>query len=177
MYTLTQRANALFAFVITVLFALFGIISIVTLFIPSSPTATLNINDIQVWVYEYASEESEFAFVDMKLEADLTSLFNWNTKQLFVCVIAEYNTDTHNQNQIILWDKIIKSKEDAFIKYSDIHNVYNFVDITSSFGQVNATYSLHWDIMPHVGMLMNGRAENLRVERFPEPRQPMKNIR
>ncbi|CAG8433046.1 8589_t:CDS:2 [Diversispora eburnea] len=163
MYNLMQRANALFAFAITVLFALFGVISVVTPFLSSSPTATLNISDLQIWVYEYNLSESEFAFVDMKLEADLTSLFNWNTKQLFICVIVEYNTDTHNQNQIILWDKIIKSKEDALIKNYDIHNAYNFVDITSSFERANATYSLHWDIMPHVGMLMNGRAEKLKM--------------
>lgn len=123
MYNLTQRANALFAFAITALFGLLGVVSVVTPYIPSSPSAALDINDLQVWVYEYANIESEFAFVKMKIEAgsfsyfsislsfratlffylfplfysskDLTSLFNWNTKQLFICVVAEYNTDTH----------------------------------------------------------------------------------
>ncbi|CAG8602167.1 11406_t:CDS:2 [Acaulospora colombiana] len=149
MYSLAQRANALLAFSTTVIFGLLGAVAFVTLFIPSSPTAKIDIKELQVWIYDYAQShahsQSEFAFVDLKVDAvanfwikffqDLTSLFNWNTKQLFVSVVAEYETETHSLNQVVLWDTIIQSKEDAHIK-ADMHNEYNFVDITTSFGLI-----------------------------------------
>ncbi|CAG8663207.1 35215_t:CDS:2, partial [Gigaspora margarita] len=156
MYNLLQRANAIFAFAMTVTFGVLGAIAIVTPFLPSSPSAEITVKDIQVISYDYMSQgESEFAFIKLNLDADLTSLFNWNTKQLFVSVLAEYETNSHDINQVILWDSIIQSKEEALIKVSDLHNEYNFVDITTSFRQVNASYSLYWDVMPYVGVLTN----------------------
>ncbi|CAG8769537.1 27979_t:CDS:2, partial [Racocetra persica] len=168
MYNLLQRANAIFAFSMTVTFGVLGAIALVTPFLPSSPSAQINIKNIQVISYDYMSQgESEFAFVKLNLDADLTSLFNWNTKQLFVSVIAEYETKSHNINQVVLWDSIIQSKDEALIKVSDLHNEYNFVDITTSFRQVNASYSLYWDVMPYVGMLMSGRTRSNQVIKFP----------
>jgi hypothetical protein len=34
-------------------------------------------------------------FLIIMLSLDLSDLFNWNTKQLFVSVVAEYETKTH----------------------------------------------------------------------------------
>ena len=43
------------------------------------------------------------------LQADLRPLFHWNVKQVFVYVIAEYVTDTHDINQVVIWDKIVRT--------------------------------------------------------------------
>ena len=34
----------------------------------------------------------EYAFLNFDLEADLSSLFNWNTKQVFAYLVADYKT-------------------------------------------------------------------------------------
>ena len=34
----------------------------------------------------------EYAFLKFDLDADLSSLFNWNTKQVFAYVVADYKT-------------------------------------------------------------------------------------
>ena len=44
------------------------------------------------------------------LNADLRSIFSWNTKQLFVYVQAEYETEDNKRNEIVLWDSIIQQK-------------------------------------------------------------------
>lgn len=44
------------------------------------------------------------------LEADLRSVFSWNTKQLFVFLQAEYETEENGVNQIVLWDNIVEKK-------------------------------------------------------------------
>ena len=46
------------------------------------------------------------------LDADLSPVFNWNVKQLFVYVTAEYKSKTNELNQVVIWDKIVLDKED-----------------------------------------------------------------
>lgn len=50
------------------------------------------------------------AVMTFNLEADLRSVFSWNTKQLFVYLQAEYETPSNKINQIVLWDAIIEEK-------------------------------------------------------------------
>ena len=49
---------------------------------------------------------------------DLTSLFNWNTKQLFLYVGAGFTSADGTQNEIVIWDRVVRRKEDAIIKVS-----------------------------------------------------------
>jgi hypothetical protein len=37
----------------------------------------------------------EYAFLQMKVDADMTSLWNWNTKLLYVNLVAEYATPSY----------------------------------------------------------------------------------
>nr|CAG8516021.1 15026_t:CDS:2 [Entrophospora candida] len=148
MYNLLTRLNALFAFSTTIIFVLLGAIAIITTFIPSSPEAKIVINELGVYPFKYG----EFAHIELSLKADLTSLFNWNVKQIFLMIVSEYETKTHDLNQIVLWDTIVDSQDNAIIEV-DIKNIYDFVDINNKFNEVNSSYSLHWDIMPCVGLL------------------------
>lgn len=48
--------------------------------------------------------------VKFSLEADLQSLFTWNTKQVFVYVTAEWpdsQSTTNGTNEAVIWDSII----------------------------------------------------------------------
>ena len=47
------------------------------------------------------------AVLTLGIDADLRSVFNWNVKQLFVYVTAEYETDANVLNQVVVWDTII----------------------------------------------------------------------
>ena len=86
--------------------------------------------------------------------ADLTPLFNWNTKQVFLYLEAEYdnvkgvrrqpfihslttpNLDLQVKNEVVIWDRIIRRKEDAFIKFVG-KNKYMFRDMSNSFKQAS----------------------------------------
>ncbi|KAJ3111638.1 Signal peptidase complex subunit [Phlyctochytrium bullatum] len=81
------------------------------------------------YYYEYNQPLSELAAVQFNMEADLTQLFNWNTKQLFVFVVVEYATKTHGTNQIVIWDDIITSKENAKISFKNRKQDYLASDI------------------------------------------------
>lgn len=94
------------------------------------------------------------------LDADLTPLFNWNTKQVFVYLTAEYPGKTDDAaNKITYWDKIIQSPQEAKIALKDARAKYSVWDVEKSFRGRNATLRLEWNIQPWVGPLLFGQTE------------------
>ncbi|KKY18367.1 putative microsomal signal peptidase subunit [Phaeomoniella chlamydospora] len=62
----------------------------------------------------YSQKKEEYAQIKFDLSADFSSLFNWNTKQLFVYVLATYPPTNRagdvvgsELNEAIVWDTII----------------------------------------------------------------------
>ncbi|CAI4213765.1 unnamed protein product [Parascedosporium putredinis] len=59
-------------------------------------------------------QKEEYASIKFSLDADLSSLFTWNTKQLFVYVTAEWpdlsaGAGANATNSAVIWDSIITS--------------------------------------------------------------------
>ena len=50
--------------------------------------------------YSASREKNDLGFLTFDLEADLTPLFNWNVKQLFLYLSAEYETPRNAVNQV-----------------------------------------------------------------------------
>ena len=131
--TLTRLQNT-FGYLTSCAFFLAFLISVLSLFpnqlLPSSassslpPTASLSVRNIQVVrgrPHYYSSKREEYAHVRFDLDADLGGLFNWNTKQVFVYVSAEYPAQGATElesdggagsgrpgiNKAVIWDTII----------------------------------------------------------------------
>jgi len=58
----------------------------------------------------------EQALINFDLDADLRGVWNWNTKQLFVYVMAEYKTKNAQLNQAVIWDTIVQEEEFALLQ-------------------------------------------------------------
>ena len=100
----------------------------------------------------------DYARVYMDVDADLTPLWNWNTKQLFINLVAEYQTDKFEINQISLWDDIIQFKEDAKFTYKKTVNPYAFIDMRKMFKpEQSFNLTMHWNVVPWVGSFRMGR--------------------
>lgn len=156
MWSCSQRAQGVFGLFTSVLFALAALIAI-TDYLPfspfvSNPSSTLDVGKVVVKYSRaprsYNSKQQEYAHVQFDLTADLSSLFHWNTKQVFAFVVAEYTGPKYQVNEVTLWDKIVQRKEDALVTLTKKRNKYTFGDITKVFDERNATYSLHWNVMP-----------------------------
>ena len=95
----------------------------------------------------------------LTLPPDLSSLFDWNTKQLFVLVTAHYRTRnnvrvtvvdvlpvTHPlpqpRNQVVLWDRIIRRGDSAILDLRSAATKYNFFDDGRGLKSVHTTLSL-----------------------------------
>ncbi|RLN87479.1 hypothetical protein BBJ28_00016568 [Nothophytophthora sp. Chile5] len=87
-------------------------------------------------------------------DSDLSSVFNWNVKQLFVYVLAEFESASNTRNQVVVWDKIVPTKEAArSLKFQDEGVKYFLADQHDQLRGANVTLRLEWDVMPVCGRL------------------------
>lgn len=104
------------------------------------------------------------------LETDLSPLFTWNTKQVFVYLTAEYpdiKNSTKNGNKVTYWDKIITEKSDAKLNLKKQKSKYHVWDVENSFKGREAIVRLEWNIQPYVGALVWGSTTGETVIIFP----------
>ncbi|KAF8623666.1 hypothetical protein AX17_007364 [Amanita inopinata Kibby_2008] len=141
--------------------ALLAAIALSSFLFSADPKGTIDIASVKVYranARRYFKSKQELAFVNFDITADLSPLFHWNTKQLFVYLEAEYNNTQGAKNSVVIWDRIVRRKEDAYINVSG-KNKYTFRELSSSFKNVPpADFSLKYNVMPHVGVLTYGEA-------------------
>ncbi|KAJ5280325.1 Signal peptidase 22kDa subunit [Penicillium angulare] len=116
MHSSLNRLQAVFGFFTTVALVVAAVAAFSTLLFPTSDTtASVQLKNIQVTKgrpHYYSTKRSEYAQIRFDLDADLSPLFNWNTKQLFVYVYATYSSSDDSTTSLpaseaIIWDSII----------------------------------------------------------------------
>lgn len=117
MHSALNRLQVAFGFFTSCAFTLACIVAFLSLVpIPapeSEPTASISVRNVQVVKgrpHYYSSKREEYAQIRFDLDADLSSLFTWNTKQLFVYVTANYPSGKNGDgamSEAVIWDTII----------------------------------------------------------------------
>nr|QBH72890.1 microsomal signal peptidase 23 kd subunit [Embidopsocus sp. OG11151] len=171
MHSVLTRGNAIVAYTLSVLAALTFCCFISTVFIEYRMPASMN--TVKVLVknvpdYSAAREKNDLGFLTFDLQTDLTSLFNWNVKQLFLYLTAEYETTNNKLNQVVLWDKIILRGENAVLDFKNMNTKYYFWDDGNGLkGNKNVTLTLSWNIIPNAGLLPSILAIGSHSFKFP----------
>ncbi|KAK4179498.1 signal peptidase subunit-domain-containing protein [Triangularia setosa] len=113
MYSSLVRLQNTFGFFTTVAFAVALLISASDFLSVREPTVNV-LKTTQLQVVKgradyYSSKKEEYAIIKFTLDADLSSLFTWNTKQVFAYVTVEWPSAQSNNatNQAVIWDTII----------------------------------------------------------------------
>ncbi|GLI75000.1 signal peptidase complex subunit [Penicillium ochrochloron] len=123
MHSSLNRLQAVFGFFTTVALVVAGFAALSVLLFPTdTTTASVQLKNVQVVKgrpHYYSTKREEYAQIRFDLDADLTPLFNWNTKQLFVYVYATYsssdNTNTQTRaSEAIIWDSIIPASPSPY---------------------------------------------------------------
>jgi len=110
MHSSFTRLQSVFGFFTTVAFVLAAFIVATDLGASRSPSGTIRIDNAQVVKgrpHYYSHKKEEYAIIRFSLEADLSSLLTWNTKQLFVYVTADWTGPDNANNSAVIWDSII----------------------------------------------------------------------
>lgn len=92
------------------------------------------------------------ALLSFDLKVDLTPAFHWNVHQLFVFVVAVYETEGRT-NEVVLWDKIIGANDAKIIDEENIFVKYALVDQGAELKGKEPKLQLMWDHMPITGLL------------------------
>lgn len=171
MHSVLTRGNAILAYTLSVLAALTFCCFISTVFIDYRTNATMNTVKVvvkNVADYSASREKNDLGFLTFDLQTDLTHLFNWNVKQLFLYLTAEYTTPSNQLNQVVLWDKIIQRGENAVLDFKNMNTKYYFWDDGNGLkGNPNVTLTLSWNIIPNAGLLPSIFALGQHAFRFP----------
>ncbi|KAL8449782.1 hypothetical protein Emed_002745 [Eimeria media] len=122
-----NRANAVFCAMLVCMGALaIGNIASSS-FLTSPISGSVAARDIYGFGYNYVLGGDQ-AVLSLDLKADLRGLFQWNAKQLFLFVVAEYESPQHRVNQVVIYDKIITSEKDAVLDLVNIPSKYHLRD-------------------------------------------------
>jgi len=118
MHSTIVRAQNIFGFFTTVAFAVAALIACSDLIMSRTPKADVRVGNLQVVrgrPHYYSTKKEEYAHIRFSLDTDFSSLFTWNTKQIFVFVTVEWPSNTTNtpgkgeMNEAVVWDTIITS--------------------------------------------------------------------
>jgi len=119
MHSTITRAQNVFGFFTTVAFVIAALIAASDLSAPRNPSSDIVVNNVQVVrgrPHYYSTKKEEYAHIRFSLDADLSSLFTWNTKQVFVYVTAVWPSNSTSDaekgipgdiNEAVIWDTII----------------------------------------------------------------------
>ncbi|KAJ1901150.1 Signal peptidase complex subunit [Coemansia sp. IMI 209127] len=160
MYNFLQRLGGITSFAMSTLMALLVVISLTTPFLPSNPTHEVTLHDVRTTTgrmvdpADRTSRTSEYARLTFDVDADLTSMFNWNTKLLFAYITADYESPGFDTNRVVIWDRIIRNKRQAKLRLRKHHNKYFLRNYAKTFdGVANANLTLHINPVPYVGIM------------------------
>ncbi|XP_008271281.1 signal peptidase complex subunit 3 [Oryctolagus cuniculus] len=157
MNTLLSRANSLFAFSLSVMAAVTLGCFVTTAFKDRCVPVQLQVSRIMLKNVEDFTgprQRSDLGFITFHITADLEKTFDWNVKQLFLYLSAEYSTKNNAVNQVVLWDKIVLRGDNPKLRVKDVKAKYFFFDDGNGLkGNRNVTLTLSWNVVPIAGIL------------------------
>ncbi|KHN71609.1 putative signal peptidase complex subunit 3 [Toxocara canis] len=110
----------------------------------------------------------DVAMAELSIDVDVTSVFNWNVKQLFLYLVAEYSSPTNPVNQVVLWDKIVVRGDWSTIHEEHTIPKYYFMDDgTNLLDHPNVTLVLRWNVIPNAGYLALAQGDGQHIVKFP----------
>ena len=123
-------------------------------------------------LFQYGSQNKkpkENNKISFDLSTDLTPLFNWNTKQVFIYLTATYE-GADGELTVTYWDKIIRTRDDAKLALNGAKAKYSVWDIEELFRERPATLQLEWNIQPWIGPLIDGKTGEVATFEFSSPK-------
>lgn len=112
-----------------------------------------------------ADSELDLGILTLDLKTDLKHLFNWNVKQLYVYLTAEYYTKHNGLNQVILCDKIIKNGDKTKLDLKGLTLWFGDEENGLS-GRQNIALTLSWNLVPYIGFLPRYSGTGAKVINF-----------
>lgn len=74
------------------------------------------------------------------------------------------------KNEVVFWDRIVRNKRQAKVRVPNLRNKYGFREVSRTFQNITTMdFSVHWNVMPYVGIMRHGRTNFTGPIAMPEP--------
>jgi len=170
MHSLWTRLHAILAFTLTAL-SVMTVCFFLSTFLNNYSTdvnlATGKAVVKRVPDYSVSKEDLDLGVLTFDIEANLTNVFNWNVKQLFLYLTAEYATKENAFNQVVLWDKIVQRGQNPILNLKNLNSKYYFWDDGRGLRGSQVKLSLNWNVIPNAGNLPNFGGIGSHTFKFP----------
>ncbi|KAF3328940.1 putative signal peptidase complex subunit 3 [Carex littledalei] len=154
MHSAVQRANALVTIAAILLAALCTAASFLDSF--NSPSVQAHVEVVKINRFKRQLDGNDEVKMTLNISMNLESIFTWNTKQVFVFLAAEYETEKNSLNQVSLWDHIVQEKERASFRVK-VPTKYPLIDQGSNLRGKKIGLVLHWHVMPKSGRMIRDK--------------------
>ncbi|TDH72023.1 hypothetical protein CCR75_001245 [Bremia lactucae] len=168
MHSIWTRANNVF-FTSLMALAIMCTLTSLSTFLHESNPVVRRLEMTELHSLRNYRDKTDRATLSFNLDADLSSVFNWNVKQLFVYVMADFESASNVRNQVVIWDTIVQTKEAAsLLQFQNESVKYFLADQHDELRGANVTLRLEWDIMPVCGRLFIHSSDNEFAFKLPD---------
>lgn len=151
----SNRASSLFTTFTSVLFAVATLNHLTSYFYSPAPLATISIPGNSVVEYSYfKSYKADQLKFEFDLSLDLTSEYNWNVNQIYIFVVATYETKNNKKNEVVVYDNILREFKDYKLTLKNARNKYILRDeFAGTLANLDVTLTVRYQVMPIFGLL------------------------
>ncbi|QPG73238.1 hypothetical protein FOA43_000545 [Brettanomyces nanus] len=175
MFTIAQRAQDVTGLMTTTMFVMAIVVSVISFIqlnvegyqsIPGELVVRGTHNSVR-YSRNYGGKSGrgkENVKLRFDLNADLTPLFNWNTKQVFVYLVGEYDgpdnaegiKNLEEHSKVVFWDHIIPDANHAQLSLKNKKSKYSVYDYYPTLENRTASVKLEFNVQPWIGPLIWG---------------------
>lgn len=157
MHALGPRVNVFFTHLLTMLLVLVAIASSFSYYQlrSASPVVDLRITQLS-FLRAITRERCDQAYLKFDLNADFQPMWTWNINHMYVYVVAEYATESHQRNEVVIWDSILSNRKDAKINRKNQYNKYSLRDHGYGLRGKDVVVKFKYNILPYMGPLLYG---------------------
>lgn len=154
MYSVWVRANTVLFVGLTALavLALFNVLSVdfFSLYNGELPLVKkLRVNEARVLS---KFRDGHRAVLRLDLDVDISPIWNWNVKQVFVYATAEYPNQMNDDNTVVIFDRIVRTVKNSRVSGRNLVK-YPLYDERSDLRGQNVQIKLAYEVHPLVGPL------------------------
>lgn len=175
MHTFLSRLNALFAFSLAIVALLTLLFALSTTYKSYDKLAKIDLKTVKSLVRRMPdynmpnAKENDLGLVQFNLDAQFEDCFDWNVKQIFVYLTANYKTAENFVNQVVLWDYVLNRGEKSQISLRNQNPEYYMWDDGFGLkGNNNVTLTLSMNIIPNAGFLQTAVSPIVHRFAFPD---------
>jgi signal peptidase complex subunit 3 len=161
METYSSRASSLFTTFTTVLFVVACMNHLTSYFHVSHPTGDIQVRSGSVEFSEFKPYKADQARFNFDLSVDLTSVANWNVNQIYLFVVASYETSKNQKNEVVIYDRILRASDDYIFNLKNVKTKYPLRDEhKGSLANRKISLTVKYQIMPIFGLLQVSELSN-----------------